>query len=74
MVGVRGRRGRALAELPTVSNRHWHHGNVVLVGDSAHTAHFSAGLGSTLAIGDAIALAAQLRRVGYRAAAMAPPA
>ena len=45
----------------TVSNRRWHHGNVVLVGDSAHTAHFSAGLGSTLAIGDAIALAAQLR-------------
>ena len=52
----------------TVSNRRWHHGNVVLVGDSAHTAHFSGGLGTTLAIGDAIALAAQLRRVGHRAA------
>ena len=52
----------------TVSNRRWHHGNVVLVGDSAHTAHFSAGLGGTLAIGDAIALASQLRRAGYRAA------
>jgi 2-polyprenyl-6-methoxyphenol hydroxylase-like FAD-dependent oxidoreductase len=52
----------------TVSNRRWHHGNVVLVGDSAHTAHFSGGLGTTQAIGDAIALAAQLRRVGYRAA------
>ena len=51
-----------------VSNRRWHHGNVVLVGDSAHTAHFSGGLGTTLAIGDAIALAAQLRRVGHRAA------
>jgi 2-polyprenyl-6-methoxyphenol hydroxylase-like FAD-dependent oxidoreductase len=52
----------------TVSNRRWHHGNVVLVGDSAHTAHFSGGLGTTLAIGDAIALAAQLRRVGHQAA------
>ena len=52
----------------TVSNRRWHHGNVVLVGDSAHTAHFSGGLGTTQAIADAIALAAQLRRVGYRAA------
>jgi 2-polyprenyl-6-methoxyphenol hydroxylase-like FAD-dependent oxidoreductase len=52
----------------TVSNRRWHHGNVVLVGDSAHTTHFSGGLGTTLAIGDAIALAAQLRRVGHRAA------
>ncbi|HEX3512571.1 MAG TPA: FAD-dependent monooxygenase, partial [Trebonia sp.] len=52
----------------TVSNRRWHCGNVVLVGDSAHTAHFSGGLGTTLAIGDAIALAAQLRRVGHRAA------
>ena len=51
-----------------VSNRRWHHGNVVLVGDSAHTAHFSGGLGTTLAIGDAIALAAQLRRVSHRAA------
>jgi 2-polyprenyl-6-methoxyphenol hydroxylase-like FAD-dependent oxidoreductase len=46
----------------TVSNKRWHHGNVVLVGDSAHTAHFSAGLGTTLAIEDAIVLAAQLRR------------
>ena len=40
----------------------------MLVGDSAHTAHFSGGLGTTLAIGDAIALAAQLRRVGHRTA------
>ena len=52
----------------TVSNRRWHCGNVVLVGDSARTAHFSGGLGTTLAIGDAIALAAQLRRAGHRAA------
>jgi 2-polyprenyl-6-methoxyphenol hydroxylase-like FAD-dependent oxidoreductase len=52
----------------TVSNKRWHHGNVVLVGDSAQTTHFSSGLGATRAIGDAVALAAQLRRVGPGAA------
>lgn len=43
-----------------VTNRVWHHGNVVLVGDAAHTTHFSIGSGTTLAIGDAAELAAQL--------------
>ena len=45
----------------TVTNARWHLGRVVLAGDSAHTAHFSAGLGIALAIEDVIALAAQLR-------------
>jgi anthraniloyl-CoA monooxygenase len=40
-----------------VSNRSWHHGNVVLLGDAAHTAHFSVGSGTKLAMEDAIALA-----------------
>jgi anthraniloyl-CoA monooxygenase len=48
----------------TVSNERWHHGNVVLVGDSAHTVHFTVGLGTTLALQDVIALAGQLRRAG----------
>jgi 2-polyprenyl-6-methoxyphenol hydroxylase-like FAD-dependent oxidoreductase len=48
----------------TVSNKRWHDGNVVLAGDSAHTAHFTVGLGTTLAIDDVIALAAQLRLAG----------
>jgi 2-polyprenyl-6-methoxyphenol hydroxylase-like FAD-dependent oxidoreductase len=52
----------------TVSNKRWHHGNVVLAGDSAHTAHFSAGLGTTRALEDVIALAGQLRRVDCRQA------
>ena len=47
-----------------VSSQRWHHGKVVLAGDSAHTAHFSAGLGTTRALEDVIALAAQLRRAG----------
>ena len=46
---------------PTVRNEHWHHGNVVLMGDAAHTAHFSVGSGTKLAMEDAIALAAALR-------------
>ena len=46
---------------PTVRNARWHAGNVVLLGDAAHTAHFSVGSGTKLAMEDAIALAAALK-------------
>jgi anthraniloyl-CoA monooxygenase len=38
----------------------WRHENVVLLGDAAHTAHFSIGSGTKLAMEDALALAACL--------------
>ncbi|MGH7500254.1 MAG: bifunctional salicylyl-CoA 5-hydroxylase/oxidoreductase [Longimicrobiales bacterium] len=43
-----------------VSNERWYDGNVVLVGDAAHTAHFSIGSGTKLAMEDAIVLAREL--------------
>lgn len=45
-----------------VSNPTWVRGNVALMGDAAHTTHFSIGSGTTLAVRDAIALADQLDR------------
>jgi anthraniloyl-CoA monooxygenase len=44
----------------TVRCESWRHGNVVLLGDAAHTAHFSIGSGTKLAMEDALALAACL--------------
>jgi anthraniloyl-CoA monooxygenase len=41
---------------PTVRCGRWHTRNVVLLGDAAHTAHFSIGSGTKLAMEDSIAL------------------
>ena len=49
-------------DFPKITNQTWHHGNVVLLGDAAHTAHFSIGSGTKLAMEDSIALAAALAR------------
>jgi len=45
---------------PTVVNERWHDGSMVLIGDAAHTAHFSVGSGTKLAMEDSIVLAAAL--------------
>ncbi|WP_420034721.1 FAD-dependent monooxygenase [Streptomyces sp. cg28] len=45
----------------TVTNRTWSRGNLVLLGDAAHTTHYSIGAGTTLAMQDAMALAGALR-------------
>lgn len=46
---------------PLIKNRHWHHQNIVLLGDALHTAHFSIGSGTKLAMEDSIALADAFR-------------
>ncbi|WP_241847495.1 bifunctional salicylyl-CoA 5-hydroxylase/oxidoreductase [Streptomyces sp. CB02009] len=45
----------------TVVNARWSYGTTVLIGDAAHTAHFSIGSGTKLAVEDALALAHSLR-------------
>ncbi|WP_055624421.1 FAD-dependent monooxygenase [Streptomyces sp. JHA19] len=44
----------------TLTNRTWQRGNLVLLGDAAHTTHYSIGAGTTLALEDAMALATAL--------------
>ena len=50
-------RGSAWLNFPRVLCRTWRDGNVILMGDAAHTAHFSIGSGTKLAFEDAIKLA-----------------
>jgi anthraniloyl-CoA monooxygenase len=43
-------------QFPTIVTRPWASDNVVLIGDAAHTAHFSVGSGTRMAMEDAVAL------------------
>src|SRR4029079_18446565 len=64
LTNMRHLRGSQWLNFPIVRNARWFHENVVLIGDAAHTAHFSIGSGTKLAMEDAIALARELNRPG----------
>lgn len=55
----------------TLRNETWHHENIVLLGDAAHTAHFSVGSGTKMAMEDAIALSLALQEHEKLPAALA---
>jgi anthraniloyl-CoA monooxygenase len=57
-------RGSPWLNFHRVACRRWHDGNRVLIGDAAHTAHFSIGSGTKLAMEDAISL---VRHVSHAA-------
>ena len=60
MTNARHLRGSAWLEFNRVLCESWSHGNIVLMGDAAATAHFSVGSGTKLALESAIALAEYL--------------
>jgi 2-polyprenyl-6-methoxyphenol hydroxylase-like FAD-dependent oxidoreductase len=51
-------------QFPKIWNERWSTGNRVLIGDASHTAHFSIGSGTRLAMEDAIALVKALEKYG----------
>jgi anthraniloyl-CoA monooxygenase len=64
MAQPRPQGGSDWVNFPRVANKSWVRGNLVLMGDAAHSAHFSIGSGTKLALEDAIGLA---RAIGQHA-------
>jgi 2-polyprenyl-6-methoxyphenol hydroxylase-like FAD-dependent oxidoreductase len=58
---ARARDRAAWLNFRTVTNASWHAENIVLMGDAAHTTHFTIGSGTRLALEDAISLATRLQ-------------
>lgn len=50
---------------PVISAEKWSHENIVLIGDAVHTAQFSIGSGTKIAMEDAIALSGSVVRSGF---------
>jgi anthraniloyl-CoA monooxygenase len=53
-------RGSAWLNFSRVLCAQWHHRNIVLIGDAAHTAHFGIGSGTKLAMEDAMSLVSRV--------------
>ncbi len=53
-------RGSAWLNFNRVLCAQWHHQNLVLIGDAAHTAHFGIGSGTKLAMEDAVSLVSRV--------------
>ena len=71
MSNARHLRGSAWIQFPRIACQRWTHGKLALMGDAAHTAHFSIGSGTKLALEDAIGLAEALDAEPDRDAALA---
>jgi anthraniloyl-CoA monooxygenase len=61
---MRHLRGSQFINFQRISNATWVKDRIVLMGDAAHTAHFSIGSGTKLALEDAIRLARSIDRCG----------
>lgn len=70
MSNARHLRGSAWLNFPVLTCERWHSGKLVLIGDAAHSAHFSVGSGTKLAFEDAIALARVVHEHGASARAL----
>jgi anthraniloyl-CoA monooxygenase len=64
LTNMRHLRGSQFINFNRISNATWVKGRIVLMGDAAHTAHFSIGSGTKLALEGAIGLAQCIDRFG----------